>query len=93
MTTANAKDYLPAVEALRDGELQWRNEFGWKDVGIANFSDPPDHYRRRPKPMEFWAGYYGRNMFGPFRDSYEEADKISVKQGLIKIVHLREVLP
>lgn len=93
MTTSNAADYLPYVEALRNDELE-RLEFGhWVPCKATHFNDPPDHYRRRPKPLEFWAGYYGGNIFGLFRDSYEEADKVSVRQGLIKIVHLREVLP
>lgn len=93
MTTQNAAAYLPAVEALRDGELEERFAHGWEFVIHADFAKPPDHYRRRPKPLEFWVGYYGTNMFGPIRDSYEETDKITIRQGLIKIVHLREVRP
>lgn len=56
MDHSNAHLYLPAVEALRDKELQWLNPSTgkWQDTDCAGFEYTPDCYRRRPKPREFW---------------------------------------
>lgn len=86
MTTANAKDYLPAVEALRDGELEERFAHGWEFVIHAEFDKPPDHYRRRPKPREFWVrvGEYGAVTIFNVKPHLEDFKEI---------IHVREVLP
>ena len=50
MNKENAKLYIPLMEALADGELQFFNDDEWQDSGEPCFSEPPSHYRRKPKP-------------------------------------------
>ena len=85
MTAANAKDYLPAVEALRDGELEERFTHGWEFVIHAEFDKPPDHYRRRPKPIEGFT--IEKDLFSTKAD----AERMWGMEA--KIIHVREVLP
>lgn len=54
MTKENAAEYLPLIEALRDGELQVNQEGGWVDCVDTNLRLPASYYRRRPKPREWW---------------------------------------
>lgn len=60
MTKNNAREYMPAVEALADGELQVQTSDGkWKDVeGDVRFTEAPSSYRRRPKLLVLYAVYY-----------------------------------
>lgn len=51
MNRDNAREYIPLIEALADGELEVNVPgLGWGTVGITDFSHAPDHYRRKPKP-------------------------------------------
>ena len=50
MNPNNAKQYIPAIEALADGELQRLHIATWLDTETADFSMRPDCYRRKPKP-------------------------------------------
>lgn len=59
MNKDNARLYLPLVQALADGELQYFGHHGWIDWGDAecDFDRPPGHYRRKPKPRVHWLGF------------------------------------
>lgn len=52
----NAKQYIPLLEALADGELQIQQQLGeWLDAPMdssigMHFHLPPERYRRKPKP-------------------------------------------
>lgn len=51
MTPQNAREYLPLLEALADGELQYRPcSDVWEDIKAIDFVVPPYFYRRKPKP-------------------------------------------
>ena len=50
MTPQNAREYIPLIEALADGELQAEIGPNWFDTCNADFSNPPHCYRRKPKP-------------------------------------------
>ena len=51
MTPQNAREYLPLLEALADGELQYRPcSDVWEDIKAIDFVVPPCYYRRKPKP-------------------------------------------
>lgn len=57
MTPQNAREYIPLLEALADGELQCNHlVHGWLDMGDADFSSPPRHTRskRRLFPPICW---------------------------------------
>lgn len=55
MTQQNAKDYLPLVQALADGQLQHYAGRNWQNVTSSRFSAPPQAYRRRPVGPLPWA--------------------------------------
>lgn len=96
MTKENVKDYLPAVEALRDGELQVKNMTGeWNNVDMVYFDLPPDHYRRRPKPRDLWViETFDGNHEGFAYASPEKANGAAIHYSIKKPpVHYREVLP
>jgi len=49
----NARDYIPLLEALADGELGWKTCVGvWVPFEYGCFDDRPENFRRRPKPPE-----------------------------------------
>ena len=51
MTPQNAREYIPLLEALADGELQYRPcSDVWEDIKAIDFVVPPYYYRRKPKP-------------------------------------------
>lgn len=85
MNAKSAKDYLPAIEALIDGELQekFANE-GWRDVDSIDFTVHRDWYRRRPKVREWWLIKYN--------DGAISISAIPVQQkNEFEVVHVREV--
>ena len=50
MDRANARAFIPMLEALADGELECQNHNGnWQHTVDVCFTNPPDRYRRRPK--------------------------------------------
>lgn len=61
MNKDNAHLYLPHVQALADGELQYLGQGDWYDWGTpeCSFSFPPEHYRRKPKPRVYWLVFDG----------------------------------
>lgn len=86
MTAANAKDYLPSVEALRDGELEERFAHGWEFVIHADFAKPPEDYRRRPKHREWWLGLKPSGAVGVYAHV-----PIGAAVDFKEIIHVREV--
>ena len=85
LTSENISSYWPALEALRDGELQFNDntqqEPAWVNCFSANFINPPEFYRRRPKPREGWAPFIYTTVEDAKRD-YPE----------LVAYHVREVL-
>lgn len=51
MTKDNARQYIPLLEALADGELEISRDGIWEECLCPAFSADPDQYRRRPKPV------------------------------------------
>ncbi len=57
MNKNNAAAYLPLVQALADGKLQYEGQGGsWHDYTGENcsFLLPPENYRVKPAPREGW---------------------------------------
>lgn len=54
MNKSNARQYIPLIEALADGELEFNNHMlhspNWLHCIQSDFSSPPEYYRRKPKP-------------------------------------------
>jgi hypothetical protein len=51
MDKNNARQYIPLLEALADGELQYRPCSDiWEDIKAPDFREPPYYFRRKPKP-------------------------------------------
>lgn len=67
MNKDTALDYLPLVQALIEGKtVQYRlHGEKWSTGGDVDFSLPPDQYRIKPEPKEYWANRYA--------DGYETA--------------------
>ena len=91
MTQEDAKDYLPHVEALRDGELEKTSDrVVWHPCHPNEnvlFTMPPDHYRRRPKKIECWAAVYEDGSRCYCSSLYTATNT----KGAVRIVHLKEV--
>lgn len=49
MNRENAREYIPHIEALADGELQTLIGDNWLDTAGSEFSNPLNFYRRKPK--------------------------------------------
>jgi len=68
MNASNAKDYLPLVQALVEGKTVQYRLLGekWSTGGDVDFSLPPDQYRIKPEPREWWYNRYpdGRDCGG-----------------------------
>lgn len=76
MTQENVHLYIPHLEALRDGELEFNlrtlNDDTWDSCTAVDFTLPPEYYRRRPAvvrvPLEAsdWDGptWWVRNTGG-----------------------------
>ncbi|MEN8171386.1 MAG: hypothetical protein ABFS03_00750 [Chloroflexota bacterium] len=56
MNKNNAKDYLPLVQALADGKQIQHSlpNSVFRDMGELRFDSPPERYRVKPEPREFW---------------------------------------
>lgn len=58
MNRENARQYIPHLEALADGELELNlgtlNNPIWENRNSVHFDCPAEYYRRRPKPREVW---------------------------------------
>jgi hypothetical protein len=56
MNKHNAAQFLPLVQALADGKtIQLLHTVrGWEDGENIDFSLPPESYRIKPEPREFW---------------------------------------
>ena len=50
MTPQNAREYIPLIEALADGELEYYDGYEWKCTKCPNFLCDPSLFRRKPKP-------------------------------------------
>lgn len=91
MTRDNAAQYLPLVEALRDGELQWIcNDGVWATVSPHDdvaFDEAPSFYRRRPKVREWWL------LITPSGEIKASRMSITASSNGYEAVHVREVLP
>ena len=71
MNKENAKEYLPLLQALADGEMiQFNqntfNEPCWIDVDRILSSNPAQCYRIKPKPRDIWiVEHSDGSMSGP----------------------------
>ena len=95
-TKEQREAYRPAFEAWVDGELQylghegrWRN---WNEdyTNAPGFTEAPEHYRRRPKPLECW-----RNVYAGYTVDHKspESAKAAASGDCIRVaVHMREVV-
>lgn len=65
MNKQNARDYIPLLDALADGELQLNTgtvEFPmWQYIDEAHFNKSPILYRRKPKPVVLYAATWLAN--------------------------------
>ena len=50
MNKDNASEYIPLIEALADGELQYNSGGEWLDASDVLFNYGTCCYRRKPKP-------------------------------------------
>jgi hypothetical protein len=57
MNKDNAKDFLPLVQALADGRLQFKFQGHWLNAeeGCFLVNDTPDQYRIKPEPEPIYA--------------------------------------
>lgn len=94
MNKDNAHLYLPLVQALADGALQVRNGCTgtWVDwtMTACEFSRPPEHYRRKPKPREWWHVISPQGEVWVVR-STEQGAVQSRPSSAFTVVHVREV--
>jgi len=97
MTKENAHIYLPLVQALADGELQFDiSDPGkpprWSPQSVAEFNYPPERYRRKPKPREWWANIYPDGR-GHLHTSQDEAEIVPLKLECNgRTIRVREVI-
>ncbi|MBF9672495.1 hypothetical protein IAI19_11655, partial [Streptococcus pseudopneumoniae] len=59
MNKDNAAQYLPLVQAVADGKVIQHNPHvmvnaEWIDLHNPAFTEPPENYRIKPEPREFW---------------------------------------
>lgn len=99
MNKDNAKDYLPLVQALAEGEVIQFNsntwhESHWIDVERLLDSNPAQSYRIKPEPREIWVNRYpdGRetSAFSSRQDAV--ADAAIDGDGTAKQICYREVI-
>ncbi len=93
MNASNAKDYLPLVQALAEGEvIQMLAGGEWADMEDIDFVMPPCRYRIKPEPKEIWvneSGDVGYCFFQSEDEAIRHAKKYSID---CKIVRYREVI-
>lgn len=54
MNSENAHQYLPFIEALTNGKtVQYLHMGEWIDGICLTFDKPPEHYRIKPRPVEY----------------------------------------
>lgn len=93
MNASNAKDYLPLVQALAEGNvIQYKLRDGWSTGGDVDFSLPPDQYRIKPEPREIWVNRYADGTDGPLIYTSEEAARSCKSWKSGKPVKYREVI-
>lgn len=58
MTHADAKYYLPLVQAMAEGKtIQVLGADNWHDCAAPTFCEPAAHYRIKPEPRRWWLQY------------------------------------
>lgn len=91
MNKENAKDYLPLVQALADGRMiQVKTVCGWVDSESIGFVFPPDQYRIKPEPREFWVNRYPNGNESGKCLTRHEAEGVAIS-GAVQVCY-REVI-
>lgn len=92
MTPEHAKKMLPIIEAYAKGEvIQYKSSNGiWYIEKDLTFTDEPENYRIKPKPMEFWINIYPDGGKSEPHMSKEKADEWATTDR-IKCIRVREV--
>jgi hypothetical protein len=85
MNKNNAAQFLPLVQALADGKtIQLLHTVrGWEDAENIDFSCPPESYRIKPDPREFWIyrdQYDGPYIASPQKPKYDWNEIIRVRE-------------
>jgi len=93
MNATNAKEYLPLIQALSQGAtIQRKNRLfddKWKDDPDPCFTYPPDHYRIKKTPQNFWINLYP-NRRASVHFSLELADQYPADR--MECILVREVI-
>lgn len=57
MTREQALDFIPLLSAYGAGKAIQvdRSDYGWTDIDEPHFDLPPERYRIKPQPHEFFA--------------------------------------
>lgn len=98
MNQSNAKDYLPLVKALAEGETIQFNypSGGWMDLAHISFDDPAPCYRIKQAPREFWVNtIHTAFSYQPCGEAFSTKEAAESGQDSMikyKLIHAREVL-
>lgn len=88
MTSQEAKQLLPVITALANGEpVDVKIGGRWCPIATPTFDLSPEHYRVAPKPREFWL--VARDSNSPFIVWTQNPCGIGATHD---IIHVREVL-
>lgn len=91
MNSTNAKDYLPLVQALTNGEMiQELYDGVWYDVANPHFDKPSDRYRIRRKLLELWVNVYSAGDSGVGHYSEDSARSRAEPHAVRTAVHMKE---
>lgn len=101
MDRKSAKQLLPVITAYAEGKsIQYYSklEKRWVDTGDAvDFSDPPDQYRIKPSPREFFRFEYPDGIWGitcfPTEEAAQEYATKNYPNGQYRIVKFVEQMP
>lgn len=93
MNKDNAKDYLPLVQALAEGQVIQSRMFilnPWRDCTQPDFTMDPSNYRIKPEPREIWVNRYPED-FESGRYSTREDAVSNAAIGAVQVCY-REVI-
>ena len=100
MNKDNAAQYLPLVQAVADGKVIQHNprvmvNAEWIDLHNPSFTEPPENYRIKPEPREWWlvrssaSGSFAKE-FPNEQDARAYAETFGY--AALVVVHVREVI-
>lgn len=98
MNKDNAAQYLPLVQALADGKVIQHNprvmvNAEWIDLHNPAFTEPPENYRIKPEPREWWQVRNGQGEWVKEFPNEQDARAYAETFGYasLVVVHVREV--